>query len=147
MNKITGFNDIGYVAATFPVDATTISYLKTNHLNASTGNIDINGKNLAVKLGTDGKVGFGAATPTAADAFLGIIIAYEQDGYASVQLSGGRDNVPTSAAIATGIKPLAVNNKGEIVVLEATSSAAGGADVKVVKPATSDSKFASIYMN
>lgn len=140
MNKIVDFNGIGYVAATFEVDATTQAYLKANHLNAETGNVDINGLNLAVKLGTDGKVGFGASTPTSADALLGIVMAYEMDGYASVQIAGGVDEVPTKEAVEAGRKELVVNNKGQIEVL------AGGAVVKVAKPSSSGSLFASIIL-
>ena len=140
MNKIVDFNGIGYVAATFEVDATTQAYLKANHLNAETGNVDINGLNLAVKLGTDGKVGFGASTPTSADALVGIIMAYEMDGYASVQIAGGVDEVPTKEAVEAGRKELVVNNKGQIEVL------AGGAAVKVAKPSSSGSLFASIIL-
>lgn len=150
MNKFVDFNGIGYVAATFPVDETTQTYLKTNHLNASTGNVDINGKNLAVKLGTDGTVGFGAATPTAADAMLGVIVAYEMDGFASVQIAGGIDGVPTKEAITGGMKQIAVNNKGEMVVLAdsvaASSLTKGGKEIAVVKPSTSGNLFASIIL-
>ena len=150
MSKNVDFNGIGYVAATFPVDSTTITYLKANHLNASTGNVDINGKNLAVKLGTDGKVGFGAETPTAADALIGVIVAYEMDGYASVQLFGGIDEVPTKAAITGGVKQLVVNNKGELVVLADTMATSaltkGGSEALVVKPSTSSNLFASIVL-
>lgn len=146
MNKIVDFNKIGYVAATFPVDDTTIAYLKANHLNAKTGNVDINGKNLAVKLGTDGKVGFGAATPTAADAVLGIIMAYEMDGFASVQITGGIDGVPTKAAITAGRQPLVVNNDGTISTLAATSSAAGGREITVAKPSATGNLFTSIIL-
>ena len=137
MNKIVSFESIGYVAATFPVDAATQAYLKENHL-AATGNVDINGKKLAVKLGADGKVGFG--TGTAADKLLGIIVAYEMDGFASVQIAGGVDEVPTSAAVTAGRKDLVVNAKGEIVVVE------GGREVTVSIPSTSDNKFASIIL-
>lgn len=147
MTKITSYEGIGYVAATFEVDSTTQSYLKENHLNASTGNVDINGKQLAVKLGTDGKVGFGASTPTAADALFGVIMAYEMDGFASVQIIGCLDNVPTSAAITSGNQPLVVNNKGELVALAATSSAAGGKDTFVLKPSKTGSLFASIKLS
>lgn len=140
MTKNVDFNGIGYVAATFPVDDATIAYLKANHLNASTGNVDINGKNLAVKIGTDGKVGFGAATPTTADALLGIIVAYEMDGFASVQIAGGIDEVPTKAAITAGRQSLVVNNKGEIEVL------AGATELAVVKPSESNNLFASIIL-
>lgn len=150
MNKIVDFNGIGYVAATFPVDSTTQTYLKTNHLNASTGNVDINGKNLAVKLGTDGTVGFGAASPTSADAMLGVIIAYEMDGFASVQISGGIDEVPTKEAVTTGIKQIAVNDKGQMVVLADSVAASaltkGGKEIAVVKPSTAENLFASIIL-
>lgn len=137
MNKIVSFESIGYVAATFPVDAATQAYLKENHL-ATTGNVDINGKKLAVKLGADGKVGFG--TGAAADKLLGIIVAYEMDGFASVQIAGGADEVPTSAAVTAGRQALVVNAKGEIVVVE------GGREVTVAIPSTSDNKFASIIL-
>ena len=147
MNKIVSFEGIGYVAATFPVDAATQDYLKKNHL-ATTGNVDINGKKLAVKLGadvpyciklgTDGKVGFG--TGTAADKLLGIIVAYEMDGFASVQIAGGVDEVPTSAAVTAGRQALVVNAKGEIVVVE------GGREVTVAIPSTTNNKFASIIL-
>ncbi len=140
MNNIVDFDKIGYVAATFPVDETTQAYLKANHLKASTGNVDINGKNLAVKLGEDGKVGFGASSATAADALLGIIMSYEMDGFASVQIAGGVDNVPTSAAIKGGNQALAVNNKGEIVVVT------GAKATTVAKPSTSNNLFASIIL-
>lgn len=137
MNKFVDFEGIGYVAATFPVDDATIAYLKQNHL-ASSGNVDINGKKLAVKLGADGKVGFGAGA--AEDKLLGIIVAYEMDGFASVQIAGGIDEVPTSAAVEAGRQALAVNAKGEIVVV------AGGREATVAKPSTSNNKFASIIL-
>lgn len=136
MNKIVDFNGIGYVAATFPVNEATVAYLKANHLNASTGNVDINGKNLAVTLDKDGKVGFGTGT----EALLGIIIAYEMDGFASVQIIGGIDEVPTAAALEAGAKGLAVNAKGEIVEAE------GGKTVTVAKPSTAENLFASIIL-
>lgn len=140
MNKMVDFNGIGYVAATFPVDATTQNYLKTNYTKASTGNVDINGKNLAVKLGEDGKVGFGASVATTSDALLGVIIAYEMDGFATIQLKGGVDEVPTSAAVKGGNQALAVNNKGEIVVVE------GARATTVAKPSKSENLFASIIL-
>lgn len=136
MNKIVDFNGIGYVAATFEVDANTQAYLKANHLNASTGNVDINGKNLAVKLGEDGKVGFG----TGAEALLGIIMAYEMDGFCSVQIAGGIDEVPTAAELTAGVKGLAVDAKGNIVAAE------GGKTVTVAKPSTADNLYASIIL-
>ena len=136
MNKIVDFNGIGYVAATFPVDEATIAYLKQNHTNASTGNVDINGKNLAVKLGADGKVGFG----TGAEALLGIIIAYEMDGFASVQITGGIDEVPTASALEAGVKALAVNAKGEIVAAE------GGKQAVVAKPSDAENLYVSIIL-
>lgn len=138
MNKIVDFNRIGYVAATFEVDQATQTYLKANHLNASTGNVDINGLNLAVKLGADGKVGFG--TGTAADALLGFIVAYEMDGFCSVQIAGGIDEVPTAAAITAGRKSLAVDAKGQVVEAE------GAREVTVAKPSASDKLYASIIL-
>lgn len=150
MNKFVSFEGIGYVAATFPVDSTTQTYLKTNYTEPTTGNVDINGKQLAVKLGTDGKVGFGASTPTAADALLGIIMAYEMDGFATVQIAGGVDEVPTKAAITGGLQQLVVNNKGQIEVLAdavATSTLTkGGKAVEVVIPSTSGNLYASIIL-
>lgn len=140
MNKIVDFNGIGYVAATFEVDETTQAYLKANHTDASTGNVDINGLNLAVKLGEDGKVGFGASTPTTADALLGVIMAYEMDGFASVQIAGGIDEVPTKEAVTAGRQALAVNNKGEIEVLT------GAREATVAKPSASSNLFASIIL-
>jgi hypothetical protein len=140
MNKIVDFNGIGYVAATFPVDSATQTYLKENYLDASTGDVDINGKNLAVKLGEDGTVGFGASAPTATDALLGVIVAYEMDGFASVQVAGGIDEVPTSAAIKSGRKGLAVNNKGEVVAVD------GARETTVAKQSTTDNLFTSIIL-
>lgn len=150
MNKIVSFDKIGYVAATLEVDATTQAYLKANHLNAQTGNVDVNGKNLAVKLGTDGKVGFGAETPTGADALFGIIMAYEMDGFASVQIVGGVDDVPTAEAITGGRQQLVVDKTGSLKVL-ATSVKSdavtfGGRETSVVKAATSNNKYASIIL-
>ena len=138
MNKEVSFNGIGYVAATFPVSANAQTYLKENHLNPKTGNVDINGKNLAVKFNADGTVGFG--TGTAADKLLGIIIVYEQDGFASVQIAGGRDDVPTAAALEAGVKGLAVDKDGNIVAVE------GGRDVVVAKPSSEEEKYASILL-
>lgn len=136
MTKQTSFEGIGYVAATFPVDEATQTYLKTNHLNASTGNVDINGKQLAVKIDEEGKVGFG----TGAEALLGIIMAYEMDGFASVQIYGGLDNVPTASALKSGIKGLAVDKDGNIVEAE------GVKERMVVKPSEADNLFASIIL-
>ena len=138
MNKIVDFNKIGYVAATFEVDANTQAYLKANHLNAATGNVDINGLNLAVKLGADGKVGFGAGT--AEDALLGFIMAYEADGFCSVQIGGGIDLVPTAAEVEAGRKALAVDAAGKVVVVE------GAREVTVAKPSTSENLFASVIL-
>lgn len=137
MKKEVIFNGIGYVAATFPVDAKTQEYLKANHL-ATTGNVDINGKNLAVKLGANGEVGFG--TGTATDKLLGIIVAYEMDGFASVQIAGGVDRVPTAVALSAGRQNLVVNAKGELVALD------GGREVTVALPSKAEDKFASIML-
>ena len=134
MNKMVSFDGIGYVAATFKVDATTKAYLEANKVNPKTGNVDINGKKLAVKLGEDGKVGFGTG------ALLGIIMAYEMDGFASVQIAGGVDEVPTAAALTAGVKGLGVNNKGEIVASET------GRSTTVAIPSEADNLFASIIL-
>lgn len=150
MNKIVDFNKIGYVAATFEVDATTQASLKANHLNAQTGNVDVNGKNLAVRMGADGKVGFGAATPTGADALLGIIMAYEMDGFASVQIAGGIDEVPAAEAITTGRKQLVVDKDGKLKVLAdsvgESALTAGGRPTIVAKAADATNKLASIIL-
>lgn len=142
MNKMVSFEGIGYVAATFPVDATTQTYLKTNHTEPRTGNVDINGKQLAVKLNADGTVGFGQSTVAKTDALLGIIMAYEMDGLASVQIAGGVDNVPTKAAITAGRQSLAVNDKGQIEVL----SAGGARDTVVAQASTAENLYASIIL-
>lgn len=136
MNKILGFEGIGYVAATFEVDEATKAKLLKDHLNVKTGNVDINGKKLAVKIGEDGKVGFG----TGAEALLGIIVAYEMDGFCSVQIKGGVEEVPTSAVLKGGVKKLAVDANGAIVEAE------GGAEVRVVKPSEAEDLFASIIL-
>ena len=140
MNKFVDFDKINYVAATFPVNSATQTYLKTNHTNPQTGNVDINGKKLAVKLDAKGEVGFGASTPTTGDELLGIIMAYEMDGFATVQIAGGIDNVPTKEAITGGQKLLAVNDKGQIEV------ATNGRATPVVKPSASENLFASIVL-
>ena len=124
MGKIVSYDGIGYVAATYPVDSTTKTYLLANKVNAKTGNVDINEQRLAVKLNSDGTVGFGASSPTTADAVFGIIIAYEMDGFATVQTSGYVEGVPTAAAIDSGIKTLAVNNAGVISNVSDTDSRA-----------------------
>ena len=138
MNKIVGFNKIGYVAATFEVDKATQTYLKTNHLNTKTGNVDVNGLNLAVKLGEDGKVGFG--TGTEADALLGFIISYEMDGFASIQIAGGLDEVPTAAELKAGRKALAVDAAGKVVEVE------GAREATVAIPSTSENLLASVIL-
>lgn len=140
MNKFVSFNDIGYVAATFPVDAATQTYLKANHTNPKTGNVDINGKNLGVALGTDGTVTLPTGNNTAS--LLGIVIAYEMDGFASVQIKGGVDNVPTAAALTTGVKGLVVNASGAI----AAGSEGAGTVAIVAKPSTANSLYASIIL-
>ena len=134
MNKFVSFEGIGYVAATFPVDDTTKAYLVANHTNPKTGNVDINGKKLAVKLGEDGKVGFGTG------ALLGIIMAYEMDGFASVQIAGGVDEVPTAAALTAGVKGLGVDSAGNIVASES------GRTATVAIPSEASNLFASIIL-
>ena len=131
MKKMVSYDGIGYVAATYPVDSTTKTYLLANKVNAKTGNVDINDARLAVKLNSDGTVGFGASTPTTADAVFGIIIAYEMDGFATVQTSGYVEGVPTVAAIDSGVKTLAVNNAGVVKSVDSTDSRA-----EVIVPST-----------
>ena len=131
MNKMVSYDGIGCVAATYPVDSTTKTYLLANKVNAKTGNVDINDARLAVKLNSDGTVGFGASTPTTADAVFGIIIAYEMDGFATVQTSGYVEGVPTVAAIDSGVKTLAVNNAGVVKSVDSTDSRA-----EVIVPST-----------
>lgn len=148
MSKKLGYNEIGYVAATFEVDATTQAYLKANYLDAATGKVDVNGKNLCVCLTGDNKVGFGVSSPTAANAILGVMIAYEQDGYATIMISGCLEEVPASAAIAVGHKSIVVNNTGKISALEPTVSdsslTAGGKAIDIIKAATSSDLYATI---
>ena len=139
MNKMVSYDGIGYVAATFKVDATTKAYLEANKVNPKTGNVDINDARLAVKLNTDGTVGFGASTPTTADAVFGVIIAYEMDGFATIQTEGYVEGVPTAAAINAGVKTLAVNNAGVVASVADTDSAA-----KVVVPSASGNLFATL---
>lgn len=142
MNKIVSFEGIGYLAATFKVSETAQTYLKTNYTNAQTGNVDVNGKKLAVKLNNDNTIGFGAATPTKADALLGILVAYEMDGFASVQLAGGVDEVPTKAEITSGRQSLVVNDKGQIEVL----STGGARDTIVAQGSEGENLYASIIL-
>ena len=139
MNKMVSYDGIGYVAATFQVDSTTKTYLEANKVNPKTGNVDINDARLAVKLNSDGTVGFGASTPTTADAVFGVIIAYEMDGFATVQTEGYVEGVPTAAAINAGVKTLAVNNAGVVSSVESTDSAA-----KVIVPSASTNLFATL---
>ena len=139
MNKMVSYDGIGYVAATYPVDSTTKTYLLANKVNAQTGNVDINHERLAVKLNSDGTVGFGASSPTTADAVFGIIIAYEMDGYASIQMSGYVEGVPTTAAIDAGVKTLAVNNAGKVVSVSDTDSRG-----EVIVPSTAGNLFTTI---
>lgn len=139
MNKMVSYDGIGYVAATYPVDSTTKTYLLANKVNAKTGNVDINDARLAVKLNDDGTVGFGASSPTTADAVFGIIIAYEMDGFATVQTSGYVEGVPTVAAIDSGVKTLAVNNAGVVKSVDSTDSRA-----EVIVPSTSGNLNATL---
>lgn len=139
MSKILGYDEIGYVAATYKVDATTIAALKTNHLDAATQKVDINGKNLAVTLKSTGEVGFGDGT-TASPLF-GIIITYEQDGYAAVMTNGYKEGVPTAAAINAGVTTLAVNSSGAVASVASTPG-----NSVVVQPSTSDNLEATVLL-
>lgn len=140
MAKILGYNEIGYVAATFKVDATTIAALKANYLNVETQRVDVNGKNLGVVLTGDNTVGFGAGSSAAStDALFGIMIAYEEDGYATVMTKGYLENVPTVGAVTLGTSELAVNNVG---LIDEVSGAVTKA--RAIKAATSTDKEITI---
>lgn len=136
------FEGIGERMATFYVDETTIAYLKANHLDPVSGKVDINGKNLAVKLTGDNTVGFGAAAEAAStDALFGVIKTYEEDGKAAVQFEGYVEGIATTAAVTLGTKAVAVNNAG---LLSEVTGAAGRA--LVTKAATSSDKTATILL-
>lgn len=137
MAKLLGYEEIGYLAATFKVDETTIAKLKADHLDASTQRVDVNGKKLGVKLTGDNTVGFG--TGTAADVLFGIIIAYEQDGYATVMTKGYLEEVPTAGEVALASRNLVVDANGLIKTAEGAESKAN-----VIKAATSEDKFITI---
>lgn len=123
MKKEVYFNEIAAVDATFKVNADTIAALKANYLNAKTGNVDVNGKNLAVKLDANGEVGFG--TGTNADGIFGIIKTYEQDGFAAVQVYGMLEEVPVASAIANAaVTDLAVDATGKVVEVSGAVSRA-----------------------
>lgn len=141
MNKFVTFEGIGYVAATFPVSSATKTYLETNHTNPKTGNVDINGKNLAVTLNSDGTVGFPASGIAP---LFGVIKAYEMDGFASVQIAGGIDEVPTAAATDAGLQELSVSTAGALTAT--TGEGAVGRNTTVAIPSTSTNLFASIIL-
>lgn len=141
MVKDVSYEGIGVQAATFKVDATTITKLKASFLDAATQKVDINGKNLAVKLSADNTVGFGAASPTTADAFFGVILTYEEDGYAAVQYAGFVEGVETTGAVGLGVKTLAVNDAGKVASVSSTDGHG-----MVTKAATADDKTANILI-
>ena len=139
MAKILGYEEIGYVAATFKVDDNTVASLKANHLDASTGRVDVNGKKLVVALKGDHTVGFG--TGTANDAVFGVMVAYEQDGYATVMTSGYLEEVPTAKAVALGASNLAVDANGKVTVVDGAASKA-----QAIKAATSSDLYITIKL-
>ena len=141
MTKELSYNNIGYEAATFKVDETTRAYLEANHKDAATGRVDINDQKFAVALKGDNTVGFGASSPAASDALFGIIIAYEQDGFASVQYKGYVENIEVAGEIALATKTLAVNNKG---VISSVEGAAGRGIV--TKASTAEDKKITVYV-
>lgn len=142
MTRDLSYNNIGYGAATFKVDDDTIAILKANHLDASTGRIDVNDKKLAVALTGDNTVGFGAAaTATDATPLFGFIVTYEEDGFAAVQYAGYMEAVPVAGAIALGATELAVNNAGQVSVV-ATAKGRG----IVTKAATASDKFVNVLI-
>lgn len=130
---------IGVDAVTLKVNQSTKEYLEANFKDAATGKVDVNGKNLAVKLTGDNEVGFGSGA--ASDALFGIILTYEQDGFAAVQYRGFAAEVETTAAVAVGVKTLAVNNAGKVVSVD---SAEGRG--LVTKAATSSDKYVDILL-
>ena len=139
MVREVSFEGIGYQAATFKVDETTVAALKEKYLDAATGKVDVAGKNLGVKLSGDDTVGFG--TGAAEDALFGIIVKYEEDGFASVQYAGFAVEVPTTGAIALANTELAVDASG--LVANVTGAKSNGI---VTKAATSGDKFATIKL-
>lgn len=142
MNRELSYNDIGYEAATFKVDETTIAKLKEKYLDPATNKVDVNDKKLAVKLTGDNTVGFGAAASAAeTDALFGFIVTYEQDGFAAIQYKGFMEAVPVATEIEIGKDTLAVNNEG---VIESVDSAKGRGIV--TKASTSDDKFINVYV-
>lgn len=139
MAKILGYNEIGYVAATFKVDATTIAKLKEMYLNTETQRVDVNGKNLGVVLKSDNTIGFGTSTPAVTDKLFGIMITYEQDGFATVMTKGYLEDVPTVGAVAINSNNLAVNDVGLITTVEGATTKAN-----VIKAATSSDKSITV---
>lgn len=77
-------------------------------------------------------------------------MAYEMDGFASVQIAGGIDEVPAAEAITTGRKQLVVDKDGKLKVLADSVSesalTAGGRPTIVAKAADVTSKLASIIL-
>ena len=65
------------------------------------------------------------------------------DGFASVQVKGGLDGVPTGAAIQGGLKALAVTTAGKLAV---AGEGATGRNTDVVIPSTSENLYASIIL-
>lgn len=141
MNRELSYNDIGYGAATFKVDETTIAKLKEKYLDPATNKVDVNDKKLAVKLTGDNTVGFGTAEAVEGDALFGFIVTYEQDGYAAIQYKGFMEAVPVEDEIAVGKDTLAVNDEGVIEVVET----AKGRGI-VTKASTSSDKFINVYV-
>lgn len=142
MNRELSYNNIGYGAATYKVDDATIAILKANYLDPATNKVDVNDKKLAVALTGDNTVGFGTgASATSATPLFGFIVTYEQDGYAAIQYTGYMEAVPVAGAIALKADTLAVNNKGEISVVEG----AKGRGI-VTKAATASDKFVNVLV-
>lgn len=64
----------------------------------------------------------GVPAYSADDAVFGVIIAYEQDGYATVQTKGYVEGVPTVGALNAGVKSLVANNRGKLVSISSVKS-------------------------
>ena len=71
----------------------------------------------AIVTTTEGELAYSAD-----DALFGVIIAYEQDGYATVQTKGYIDEVPTVGALNAGVKTLVANNRGKLVSISGVKS-------------------------
>lgn len=111
MSKFTSYGGIGVVAATFPVKSTTFNAIKDD-LDSAVGK--------GVTLTDDAEVGFGISSGSP---LFGIIQKVENDGYATIIVSGFVEDVPavavgeTPALPAVGEHGLGVDDEGQIQTL------------------------------